>query len=348
MTETFGPWQYHTVQADLTIGAPSLDPPEGWESGLLGTEEPLETLLAFNLASLTRLPLRFVNRAGALEAAVDIVATDPIRRIHLFELKKKSVGGQDAAQLEHYLLRHLFEDPDDYLETVASNGWTRTRLDWTARYLCGLYANEAMKITGLKKIRDQLGVDHPMALDVEGRALSKYRWDRLDPFEQLRRLHPAIGSHAAERGIVDYPDLETIFEKGKQWSVRLTPELPETSLTAERRLVLWLVGKSISADALERIRMWRRAGVDARPLRLDFRHLHDRRVIAVRREQAETRDELETKFFDHIRDNPNLVGSVSLDFYDRRAASAGRRHGGDLAADAKITIATADGTTIIQ
>ena len=131
MTQTFGPWQYHTVQPDLTIGAPSLHPPDGWESGLTGTEEPLETLLAFNLASLTRLPLRFLNRAVALEAAVDIVATDPIRRIHLFELKKKSVSGQDAAQLEHYLLRHLFEDPDDYLETVASHGSSRTRLDRT-------------------------------------------------------------------------------------------------------------------------------------------------------------------------------------------------------------------------
>lgn len=117
-------WRYAPVEADMSLG-PSVDKPSAWASSVRGVESSVETLLAIHTEQFVGFPLRFLRRDRPLHGAEDLVATDDIGRIHIFELKKGSISEQAASQLEYYLFRYLFQNPDAFVGRVHRARWIR-------------------------------------------------------------------------------------------------------------------------------------------------------------------------------------------------------------------------------
>ena len=325
MTE-WGDWKYLPVNGDLTIGKP-VGEPENWSSGVRSVEATIETLLARNLQVFTGLPIQLVRRAYQIDPSADIAATDSVGRVHLFELKKGSFSPQDAAQLNQYLLGNVFADADEYLGAAFSDAQTQRTADWLARCVTGVWANHHGPGTAYKKVRNELGVDNPL-FQHDGRPLSKYRWTRLSRASQRRLIHAALTTHASRHGLT-VPDLDRIEEVAEKWADDLQKgPLARPVLTAERRLVLWLVGSSISQGALERVRQWRRAGIDARPLRIEARSDGGRWVVRVSREPIPQRDMAERELLEQAASWDKAPTTVKVGFYEERAPSKHQRHGG--------------------
>ncbi len=322
-------WEFRSVSDKLDV-AVIVDRPESWNAGIRSIEATIETLLAFNLSELVGMPLTLVRRAYPIEPAADIIATDPLRRIHLFELKKGSVSGQSAAQLEQYLFKHVFGDADRFLADAAKLGKAQASQLRLARDIAGVWANERTGIVGFKKALRELNEGHPL-LNPGGRRLTAYRYGKLSQEDQLVVVHAALAVHAAKRDLA-FPKLNEVLETARTWEDRLACESVDgpTRLVAERRLVVWLVGSNISPAALERVRLWRRSGIDARVLRVTARSTGGRWVLGVRRELAPDRDEVEQDLFERATDSSRTATRVKAVFYDERPASKNSRLGGAL------------------
>ncbi len=322
-------WEYRPVNSRLVVGG-SVAESELRSVVVESIEATIETLLAFNLPELVGLPLQLVRRAYPMEPSADIVATDPLRRVHLFELKKDKVSGEAAAQLEQYLLRHVFGDADQYLADAATHGESQAGRSRLGRDIVGVWANERMGTQGYKKIVRELGETHPM-LNPGGRRFTQYRWDKSGSEDQLELIHAALAIHGQKRGLT-MPPLDEIVDTAGMWEQRLANSAfhTETRLIAERRIVVWLVGARIDPKALERVRLWRRAGIDARVLELTATSNGEKWMLGVRREAAPQRDQTEQGLFSQAADLSQPATRVKVAFYDERPPSENSRHGGGL------------------
>lgn len=325
---TWGDWEYRQVAEDLRLG-PLATRPSWWDEGVRTVESTIETLLAFNLEGITGLPLHLLRRSHRIDPTADIIATDPLRRIHLFEVKKRSFSGQSAAQLNQYLLQHVFQDPEEFLVESAEKGKAQVTPLRVARDVVGAWTNNDGPGTGYSKLLEELAEDHPL-LRYNGNRLSKYRYRKLDEAEQLRLVYAALAANAEGKGL-QVPSLDRANTVAEYWSPRLQTELslPESQLTAERRLVLWLVGASFSEQALERVRLWRRSGIDARALCVTGRSNGHSWTLRVRRETIPRRDQTEIGLLARANDPSQAPTTVKAVFYDEKSASTHSRHGGE-------------------
>jgi hypothetical protein len=100
-------------------------------------------------------------------------------------------------------------------------------------------------------------------------------------------------------------------------------------------VVIWLVGRTIQDLALERVRLWRRAGVDARVLRLEVRLTERGWGLRCLREDAPFRDRIEERLFGLADQNVERGDAPELRcrFYDETSASAAKSKGGRLLDD---------------
>lgn len=328
-------WEYWPVSNQFEVQDPTSERPGFWTSGVRSIEATVETLLALNLMRIVGFPLRLVRRAFPIDPSADIVATDILRRVHLFELKKGSVSGQAAAQLEQYLLKHVFGDADRFLTEGADQGQQQITTHQVARDIMGVSANERSGIVGYRKIRHELGDDHALIKRKDGKRLSSYGYGKLMGDDKLRLIHAALDVHARKRSLSPLPPFDQVERTAEAWSQKLSgqAEPPSSVLQAERRLVLWLVGASISPDALEQVRRWRRSGIDARVLRITGRSDGKRWVLGVRREAAPQRDQAENEVLERAADLTRAPTRVKLVFYNEQAASSHMRHGGELLDD---------------
>ena len=119
------------------------------------------------------------------------------------------------------------------------------------------------------------------------------------------------------------------------------PARPRVRPTGEA--VIWLVGRGIDPGAQQRVRLWRRAGLDARCLIVDARQspTTGQWIACVRREEFPERDEA----LDFIESHPELIeGDVRVErlelrFYESRAASSTDLAGGGLPLGAATQVA---------
>ena len=330
-------WEYREGGRHLDLGHPSSEP-EYWKTGIHAREATIETLLAFHLQTITGLPLQLVRRADPIDPSADIVATDRLARVHLFELKKKSFSGAAAAQLEQYLLQHVFADAEQFIATESRRGLFQVTQFELARDISGVWANLDGQKFGFRGIVSSLGKDHHL-LHRDGRTLTQYRYRKVDERAKIELIHAGMRSHGSREGLT-VPGLGSIMETAEGWSAHLKEagRKVESHLVAERRLVLWLVGARINSDALERVRRWRRSGVDARVLQLAGRSDGTRWTLGIRRENVPQREQAEHNLLAQAADPNTAVTSVKAVFYEERSASMSSRHGGDPLAEPIIKL----------
>jgi hypothetical protein len=321
---------------------PDADPT--WDGALPCLEENLETLLMFHLAELTGVELTPRRRGWVMEPGQDLVASDRLGRIHLFELKKGSVGPRDCDQLEHYLLKQLFADRDAFLAEADTQFRNQVDPLSTARNIAGAMAAERGDITGLRLAQRWLPPEHAL-LQHAGRRLTAYRYSKFTTEEQRRFAVEVLLERAVTRGLVSPQSLQfaQVLAHGEAWSTRLLAPPPAPLASPMHPMVLWLIGRRIGSGALERVRRWRAAGVDVRVLELQvWRHSRGW-LCAVRREDAPARNRLEIALTQHLAERATPP-KLRLDLYERVNPSASKTTGGGIL----ITpIATLDGQPVV-
>lgn len=307
-------------------------------------EEPMETLLAMNLERLTGVPLSWVCWAWAMGRQVDLVATDPIGRIHLFELKKASVGLQEVSQLQQYLLAHVFGDAAEFLVSSSQHGRGQAEPDRLVRRIAGLFSNSRTENVGRKGVVKLLG-ESADGKGPGGRRLTQRQWEKLDPREQSRRVVAALREGDQPDGGPPMPQHESLMAIAKQAGQLLRPPVRETStVRAKSPVVLWLVGRTIQPKALDQIRIWRRSGLDARGLILEGRYTDTGWTIRSVREVAPHRDAVEMNTI-RIAAAASQPGAVTFDFYEQASPAKGRTHGGQLLSKPIAHVTYVDGST---
>jgi hypothetical protein len=309
-------------------------------------EDVMQTVLWLHAAAFTGEPVTIFARSGREWGIADLMGIDSIGRIHLFELKKHTVTASVANQLTHYLLAHLFEDARELLTHWKGKFGPEVLDDIQMglhAYLAAALADERLDILGARFVARAEGRDE------SGIAAFEKQWDHeLSRDERAELLIKALRIKAQARRGVDsasIPTREQFAELARQWRVRLDPlgELNrERSVRLQERLVLWLVGPRVAGDAMERIRSWRRAGVDARWLELDVQPVPASLEwdLRVRREWAPHRSALVTEHWPSVRaglrrweeQHPEHAGrcEVSLHLYDKRRPSETGDEGGGL------------------
>lgn len=334
---TWAEWEYREIGRHLELGDPC-SKPEFWETGIPAREATTETLLALHLETITGLQLQLCRRANPMEASADIVATDALARVHLVELKKKAFTGAAAAQLEQYLLQHVFTDAEHFLATEARRGRSQVTLFELARDIIGVWANLDAQTFGIRGLISALGRDHDL-LNRDGRPLTMHGYKRVDDTTRLELVHAGMHSHGVREGLT-VPELDSIIESAEVWSARFdgADTNAESNLVADRRLVLWLVGARINPDAVERVRRWRRAGIDARVLEIAGKSDGTRWVLGIRRENLPQRERAEHGLFALSGDPNHTKTRVEAVFYEERSASTGKHRGGDPLADPIIKL----------
>lgn len=303
-------------------------------------EEVLETLLILNLQTLLDEDLRFLFRAGDYWGLQDITALDPLGRVHLFELKKGKINNRVPQQLASYLLPNLFAGGREYAR------WTwqlnRDRLDatrWELYYAAAL-ANERTSNIGRKYVNETRGDDQ--LTESEWKAL--YKQNESGALITRALLAKAEGRCAS-------PTLEQVADWGAATRAELVGEVPAMPhVWTEPGGVIWLVGRTVDADALEEIRKWRQAGVDARAACVDARQSQSdgRWIIRVTRENYPERRALLQKVGAEL---PSLVEHVAVDgpgplfghklrikLYEEVAASKANKPGGGGALGSDATV----------
>ena len=110
------------------------------------------------------------------------------------------------------------------------------------------------------------------------------------------------------------------------------PARPRVRPTGE--VVIWLVGRGIDPGALQRVRLWRRAGLDARCLIVDARQSPEtgQWIVQVQREEFPERDKALDCIASHQEsiEDDDWVKRLELRFYESRAASSTDLAGGGL------------------
>jgi hypothetical protein len=309
-------------------------------------EDVMQTMLWLHAAEITGEPITIFARSGREWGIADLMGIDSAGRIHLFELKKHTVTAAVASQLTHYLLAHVFEDAERLL-AYWNQRFCREVLDQPEMglqaYLAAALANERLDIWGARFVAQTEGLDKAAT-----EALEK-KWDHALGHDQraemlMRALRVKV---QARRGVepTQVPTREEFSALAQRWRARLDPtkDLNRQRPTRVReRLVLWLVGPRVAGDALEQIRSWRRAGVDARWLELDVKPVPASLEwdLTVRREWAPHRAALFAQKWSSVEAKLREWSkrysvseedcSVSLDLYDRRSPSDRSEEGGTL------------------
>ncbi len=313
-------------------------------------EDVMQTFLWLHAADFTGEPITIFARSGKEWGVADLMGIDTIGRIHLFELKKHTVTASVANQLTHYLLAHLFEDPCELLG-YWKDKFPAAVLEDVPAYLASAVADERLDILGPRFIAQSEG------RDAAGIAAFEKEWDHhLSPGARTMRLLDALRTKGQmRRGLpLDaIPTQDAFLDLARQWRRKLDP-LPELDrerpFRLQERLVLWLVGPRVAGDALERIRSWRRAGVDARWLEIDVQPAPASLEwnVRVRREWAPHRTAVVKekwplvqaalqKWIDKRPDDRGRC-SISLQFYDRRRPSDPGDEGGGLNAECRAML----------
>jgi len=317
-------------------------------------EDVMQTLLWLHVANFTGEHVTVFARSGREWGIADLMGIDSIGRIHLFELKKHTVTESVANQLTHYLLAHLFEDAGELLRYWKEKFCPAVLDDQVMgldAYLAAALADERLdtwgpRFVGQTEGRDEAGIA----------ALDRQWATTLSPDAKSELLFKCLRLKVHVRRGVELPAVpsrEQFADLAKQWRPKLDP-LPELergpSISVRDRLVLWLVGPRVAGDARERIRQWRRAGLDARWLELDVRPVPASLDwdVRVRREWAPHRSALVTECWPTVlagvqkweKRHPEHAGkcSVALDLYDKRRPSETGDEGGTLNAECRAML----------
>ena len=244
-------------------------PPPGWAKAQQALEEPMETLVVLNLQKLLGDDVSFLFRAGDYWGLQDITGLDALGRIHLMELKKDKIDNKVTQQLGAYLLRTMFDGRANFVRRMAEHnkrGFTDSR--W-AVYLAGALANVRTTTVGPK--------DYYALISALGRgpALSDSQWKNQGEVERQARQVTTLMAMVAERGQATLSNAS--FDAwGREVLSMTRPEVPPSlPLRVRSPGVIWLIGRRIDEAALHQIRLWRRSGVDARPLCVDARQSTD-------------------------------------------------------------------------
>lgn len=336
----WSPPRFATLGDDVGLGAlrwtEAADP--DWARATPCVEENLETLLTFHLASLSGRDLTPRRRGWVMEPGQDLVATDRLGRIHLFELKKGSVTPSDCDQLEHYLLKQLFADRDSFLAEADAQFALQVDPDRTTRAIVAAMAAQRGDLVGLRLAKRWLTAEHAL-LRPDGRELTTYRYGRLSPAQQRRFAIEVLRERASNRELIseDAGWFDSVTALGAAWSARLLAPPPAPLAIPAQPMVLWLVGRQIGIGAQERIRRWRAAGVDARALKLEVRRRQQGWLISVTAEHAPIRNRLEDVVVEYLSRRPSLA-RVQFQLYERVNPSATKSRGGRLLETPKVRL----------
>jgi len=263
-----GEGRFYLCDAQLRMSADdtgSSDPPKGWDESDQAQEEVLETLVILNLHKLLAEDVSFLFRAGDYWGLQDITAIDRLGRLHLMELKKDKIDAKVTEQLAAYLLRTMFDDGVVFAHRMASLNRKHLEAERWAVYLAGVLANERTTVVGPKAYRT-----HVSDLGF-GEALTDHEWKQQTTSARLNRQCLTLLEIAAGqgRGTLSLKALHSWAEQVLQTSQ--PPAIPAPPFRIRCPNVIWLIGRRVDEAALEQVRMWRRAGVDARPLVVDAR-----------------------------------------------------------------------------
>jgi hypothetical protein len=329
--------------------------PDDWHSSQRPQpdEEVIETFLAFHLGQFTAEPVTVFARGGDYWNTCDLMALDTFGRFHLFEVKKGSVNAAVAEQLSNYLLTHLFADA----EALLRDWWPRYRMDVLGDrlvlHLAGALADLRTVNLGRKFV--SRWADPLAAPETLCQLACQSQWLKIPPIRRKELLIDALQRYAVEHTHLDraeVPALGTLNALADAWARKLAPteEPPRPVLIADRKTVIWLVGRTIHPSARERIRLWRRAGIDARWLAVEARRDKHRANwhLRVESEHAPQRAELSRKLLEWIRQDAGQypLGSVKFELYEDRVPSNTQLdHGGTLAPQCRATVKTAERDT---
>lgn len=316
-------------------------------------EEVIETFLAFHLGQLTAEPVTVFARGGDYWNTCDLMALDTFGRFHLFEVKKGTVNTAVAEQLSNYLLTHLFADA----EALLRDWWPRYRTDVLGDrlvlHLAGALAELRTVNLGRKFV--SRWADPRSAPEAPDQVARQNQWLKIPPIRRRELLIHALLRYAVEHTHLDraeVPDLESLNAIADAWARKLAPteDPPRPALIADRKTVIWLVGRTIHPAARERIRLWRRAGIDARWLAVEVRRDQHRASwhLRVESERAPQRAELSRKLLEWIRQDAGErpLGKVKVELYEDRVPSNTQLDlGGMLRRECRATVKTPGGNT---
>lgn len=329
----FEPPQWFTCAPNLGVtdlDHPSLTAPPDWPSRGTGIdarkaqEEVLESILILNLEGLLRERVRFLYRGGDSWAIQDITALDNLGRVHLFELKRDRVRPVVPEQLSTYLLGGLYSSADDVLDDM----WRRnTRVLTTARW--ALYIAAALANSRTSNI-GRLDVNrwHPLVTSGSRPPYTAAEWRRTfsgRDEEVLRLCTEAMIEKAKTRGVsgLTYESLLDWGSEARRDLSTSAPTRPRVRPTSSA--VVWLVGRSFHGSVFENVRMWRRAGLDARCLKADARQsaTTGQWMIRIQREAFPQReaalDAIAAR--QDVLEYDERARKLELRFYDTKAAS---------------------------
>lgn len=342
------------------LGDPLLSAPlEDWPARGTGIsarkaqEEVLETILILNLQTLLRERLHYLCRAGDIWGIQDIAAVDDLGRFHLFELKRDRVGAAVTEQLGMYVLRHLFEPSDRVLDQFweANLGVIEER--W-ALYLAAALANTRTSNVGRHDVNEW----HPSVLPRGGaEPFTLATWGRLHPSTEpaacewcteamIAKAIQVRGVCGVSAGLVRDWAKSTYRELTKQ-----KPLLPRTIPVS--RAVFWLVGTDFDPEVYEQVRLWRRAGLDARCVKIDARQSArtGQWVVRMQREAFQERDRALEVASSRIKTaaKGGESGRLDLRFYETRPASDTNliRGGTPLHGRVEVVLLASDGTQTV-
>ncbi len=293
------------------------------KKGVRAKEEVLETLVILNLQTILEEPLRFLVRAGDYWGLQDITAVDPLGRVHLFELKKDSIGRDVPAQLATYLLTNMFTDAREYASWAWSLNKRLLHGERWALYLAAALVNERTTTFGRKALYRELGIAR----------ITDGCWKKMNQNGEAAalKLRALLAMTGQTHQLPSLPELHRWADATARSLLGDRPELP--LVTIQPHGAIWLVGRSFADDALEQVAQWRRAGVDARFIEVDARQVEadGRWIIRVRREAYPERRELLDRVYREgaalLAEHDQTAGpsspplQIKLRLYNRLAAS---------------------------
>ncbi len=285
-------------------------------------EEVLETLLIRNLDVIFKERLRFLFRGGDYWGIQDITALDNLGRFHLFELKRDAVKAVVAEQLGAYLLGGLFQSPQEALDELWSMSVEGLPPRRWALFLAAALSNDRTSNAGATDVNQW----HPRVVSGEVRPYDKSRWGELyRGGESDRWLTEAFLAKSKSRVVasVTMSEIEAWSEHVYHSLTREKPFRPP--FRPRGHAVIWLVGRGFDDLVFKQVRLWRRAGLDARCLAADARQSirTGKWVLSIQREAFPERKDL----LDQLAAiQPELEGEsgilrYDLGFYDSRPPS---------------------------
>jgi hypothetical protein len=302
-------------------------PPLGTgEQARRALEEVMESILVLNLPGLLRERVEFLYRAGDTWGIEDITGLDNLGRFHLFELKRDGLSKKVTEQLATYLLGNLFKSGDEYMDDRWSLHQQLLTVGRWALYLAAALANTRTSNLGYREVNQW----HPAILSGADPPFTKSRWDRLSHDTSYEGLYKwgteaMVAKATATRGVTGI-DATMVYEWAAGIKERLGRSKPERPrVRPEGQVVIWLVGRSFNEAVFDRVRLWRRAGIDARCLLMEARQSlrTGQWVVRVQREKFPEREQALdaiARMQAAIEADPGAKDLV-LEFYETRAPS---------------------------